>query len=96
MFPLSSTGPLNNRIFVANLDYKVGEKKLEEIFRLAGKVLRVRLYTDQGGTSKGHGKQFTESLLLFCLIWFSLIWQSIRLSNRLSDRFLISNLRTFA
>ncbi|RWS31562.1 myelin expression factor 2-like protein [Leptotrombidium deliense] len=47
--------PLNNRVFVANLDYKVGEKKLEEIFRLAGKVLRVRLYTDSSGTSKGHG-----------------------------------------
>ena len=49
------SGPLNNRIFVANLDYKVGEKKLEEIFRLAGKVLRVRLYTDANGASKGHG-----------------------------------------
>lgn len=52
---LNITGPLNNRIFVANLDYKVGEKKLEEIFRLAGKVLRVRLYSDQNGTSKGFG-----------------------------------------
>ena len=52
---LGVTGPLNNRIFVANLDYKVGEKKLEEIFRLAGKVLRVRLYTDSNGQSKGHG-----------------------------------------
>ena len=52
---LGVDGPLNNRIFVANLDYKVGEKKLEEIFRLAGKVLRVRLYTDSSGQSKGHG-----------------------------------------
>ncbi|RWS12702.1 myelin expression factor 2-like protein [Dinothrombium tinctorium] len=52
---LGVSGPLNNRVFVANLDYKVGEKKLEEIFRLAGKVLRVRLYTDANGTSKGHG-----------------------------------------
>lgn len=52
---LGVSGPLNNRIFVANLDYKVGEKKLEEIFRLAGKVMRVRLYTDSSGTSKGHG-----------------------------------------
>lgn len=52
---LGISGPLNNRIFVANLDFKVGEKKLEEIFRLAGKVLRVRLYTDSSGTSKGHG-----------------------------------------
>ena len=52
---LGVRGPLNHRIFVANLDYKVGEKKLEEIFRLAGKVLRVRLYTDSQGVSKGHG-----------------------------------------
>lgn len=52
---LGVRGPLNNRIFVANLDYKVGEKKLEEIFKLAGKTLRVRLYTDAGGQSKGHG-----------------------------------------
>ena len=52
---LGISGPLNNRIFVANLDYKVGEKKLEEIFRLAGKVLRVRLYTGVDGVSKGHG-----------------------------------------
>lgn len=52
---LGIQGPLNNRIFVANLDYKVGEKKLEEIFKLAGKTLRVRLYTDNTGQSKGHG-----------------------------------------
>ncbi|XP_015794676.1 myelin expression factor 2 isoform X2 [Tetranychus urticae] len=52
---LGITGPLNNRIFVANLDFKVGEKKLEEIFRLSGKVLRVRLYTDSSNNSKGHG-----------------------------------------
>lgn len=52
---LGIQGPLNNRIFVANLDYKVGEKKLEEIFKLAGKTLRVRLYTDSNGQSKGHG-----------------------------------------
>lgn len=52
---LGIRGPLNHRIFVANLDYKVGEKKLEEIFRLAGKVLRVKLYTDSQGVSKGHG-----------------------------------------
>lgn len=52
---LGVRGPLNNRIFVANLDYKVGEKKLEEIFKLAGKTLRVRLYTDANGQSKGHG-----------------------------------------
>lgn len=48
-------GPLNNRIFVANLEYKVGEKKLEEIFKLAGKVRRAQLTTDNNGQSKGYG-----------------------------------------
>ena len=52
---LGVKGPLNNRIFVANLDYKVGEHKLEEIFKLAGKVTNVKLYTDPTGNSKGHG-----------------------------------------
>ena len=52
---LNIKGPLNNRIFVANLDYKVGEHKLEEIFKLAGKVTKVKLYTDSTGNSKGHG-----------------------------------------
>ncbi|XP_054167471.1 myelin expression factor 2-like [Oppia nitens] len=52
---LGVKGPLNNRIFVANLDYKVGEHKLEEIFKLAGKVTNVKLYTDATGNSKGHG-----------------------------------------
>jgi len=51
---LNIKGPLNNRIFVANLDYNVGEKKLEEIFRLAGKALRVRLYKDHKDVSKGY------------------------------------------
>lgn len=52
---LGVSGPLNNRIFVANLDYKVGEHKLEEIFKLAGKVTRVKLATDSAGNSRGHG-----------------------------------------
>ncbi|XP_076376886.1 uncharacterized protein LOC117219032 [Megalopta genalis] len=33
-------GPLVTRVFVANLDYKVDEKKLLEAFKLAGKVLQ--------------------------------------------------------
>lgn len=52
---LGIRGPLNNRIFVANLSYKVGERKLEDIFKLAGKVTRVRLYCDNEGKSKGFG-----------------------------------------
>lgn len=47
--------PLNNRIFVANLEYKVDQKKLEEIFKLAGKVSRVKLSHDAQGQSRGYG-----------------------------------------
>ncbi|EEC20166.1 29 kDa ribonucleoprotein B, putative [Ixodes scapularis] len=52
---LGIVGPLSNRIFVANLDYKVTSKKLQEIFRLAGRVINVDLRTDKDGNSKGHG-----------------------------------------
>ena len=30
---LNISGPIHNRIFVANLDYKVDERKLKEVFR---------------------------------------------------------------
>lgn len=46
---------MNNRVFVANLDYKVNESKLEDIFRLAGKVIRVKLTMGRDGKSKGFG-----------------------------------------
>ncbi|KAH7640656.1 hypothetical protein DERF_000289 [Dermatophagoides farinae] len=52
---LGIKGPLTNRVFVANLDYKVSERKLEDIFGLAGKVTKVRLYCDHEGKSKGFG-----------------------------------------
>lgn len=52
---LGIVGPLSNRVFVANLDYKVTSKKLQEIFRLAGHVAHVELRTDKDGNSKGHG-----------------------------------------
>ncbi|KAH9388793.1 hypothetical protein TYRP_008140 [Tyrophagus putrescentiae] len=52
---LGIKGPLNNRVFVANLDYKVNESKLEDIFRLAGKVVRVKLTKGRDGKSKGFG-----------------------------------------
>ena len=50
---LNINGPLHNRIFVANLDYKVDERKLKEVFRLAGKVLGVELSRDKEGKSRG-------------------------------------------
>ncbi|KAK5650527.1 hypothetical protein RI129_001556 [Pyrocoelia pectoralis] len=45
--------PLINRVFVANLDYKVDKKKLKEVFRLAGKVQRIDLSADKDGKSRG-------------------------------------------
>lgn len=52
---LGIVGPLSNRVFVANLDYKVTAKKLQEVFRIAGRVANVDLRTDKEGNSKGHG-----------------------------------------
>ncbi|XP_058795800.1 myelin expression factor 2 [Phymastichus coffea] len=52
---LGISGPLVTRIFVANLDYKVDEKKLLEVFKLAGKVLHVELGKDKDGKSRGFG-----------------------------------------
>jgi len=37
------------------LDYKVDEKKLLEVFKLAGKVLHVELGKDKDGKSRGFG-----------------------------------------
>jgi len=49
------TGPLANRIFVANLDYKVDDHKLREVFRLAGKVICAEVSKDKDGKSRGFG-----------------------------------------
>lgn len=37
------------------MDYKVDEKKLLEVFKLAGKVLHVELGKDKDGKSRGFG-----------------------------------------
>lgn len=37
------------------LDYKVDEKKLREVFKLAGRVINVDLLTDKEGKSRGFG-----------------------------------------
>lgn len=52
---LGINGPLVTRVFVANLDYKVDEKKLLEVFKLAGKVIHVELGKDKDGKSRGFG-----------------------------------------
>ncbi|XP_005184839.1 myelin expression factor 2 [Musca domestica] len=50
---LGITGPLHNKVFVANLDYKVDTKKLKQVFKLAGKVQSVDLSVDKDGNSRG-------------------------------------------
>ncbi|EZA60316.1 Heterogeneous nuclear ribonucleoprotein M [Ooceraea biroi] len=43
------------KLVVKELDYKVDEKKLLEVFKLAGKVLHVELGKDKDGKSRGFG-----------------------------------------
>ena len=50
---LGINGPLHNKVFVANLDYKVDSKKLKQVFKLAGKVQSVDLSLDKEGNSRG-------------------------------------------
>lgn len=52
---LGIDGPLLNRVFVANLSYTVDERKLKDVFRLAGKVCTVDLNRDKNGKSRGFG-----------------------------------------
>merc|ERR1719189_2137008 len=47
--------PLNTKVFVANLAYNVDEKKMREVFRLAGRVVTVELSRDKEGKSRGFG-----------------------------------------
>ena len=48
-------GPPQKNLFVADLAYSVNERKLQEVFGMAGKVVMVKLNRDQHGRSKGHG-----------------------------------------
>lgn len=53
---LGVNGPLVNRVFVANLDYSVDEEKLQEVFKIAGKVQNVELSKDpETNKSRGFG-----------------------------------------
>jgi len=51
---LGINGPLNTKVFVANLDYTVDEDQLREVFKVAGKVLGVDLNKDPD-TKKSRG-----------------------------------------
>ncbi|XP_041086999.1 heterogeneous nuclear ribonucleoprotein M-like isoform X1 [Polyodon spathula] len=48
-------GRIGSTIFVANLDYKVGWKKLKEVFGMAGIVVRADILEDKDGKSRGMG-----------------------------------------
>ncbi|XP_021486978.1 myelin expression factor 2 isoform X4 [Meriones unguiculatus] len=48
-------GRLGSTIFVANLDFKVGWKKLKEVFSIAGAVKRADIKEDKDGKSRGMG-----------------------------------------
>ncbi|XP_068616539.1 myelin expression factor 2 [Brachionichthys hirsutus] len=48
-------GRLGNTVFVANLDFKVGWKKLKEVFGMAGTVKRADVKEDKDGKSRGMG-----------------------------------------
>ncbi|XP_061739861.1 myelin expression factor 2 [Nerophis ophidion] len=49
------TGRLGSTVFVANLDFKVGWKKLKEVFSMAGMVKRSDVKEDKDGKSRGMG-----------------------------------------
>ncbi|XP_058851117.1 myelin expression factor 2-like isoform X2 [Acipenser ruthenus] len=48
-------GRLGTTVFVANLDFKVGWKKLKEVFSMAGTVKRADVKEDKEGKSRGMG-----------------------------------------
>lgn len=50
---LNIKGPLINRVFVSNIDYNVSEKKLKNVFKLAGKIENIDFMTDNNGKSRG-------------------------------------------
>nr|XP_033776275.1 myelin expression factor 2 isoform X2 [Geotrypetes seraphini] len=56
-------GRLGSTIFVANLDFKVGWKKLKEVFSMAGTVKRADIKEDKDGKSRGMGTITFEQAL---------------------------------
>lgn len=48
-------GPVGKNIFVRNLDFKVDEEKMKEVFGMAGSVDEVTLNKDSEGKSRGMG-----------------------------------------
>ncbi|KAJ7409474.1 Myelin expression factor 2 [Willisornis vidua] len=67
-------GRLGSTIFVANLDFKVGWKKLKEVFSIAGTVKRADIKEDKDGKSRGMGtvtfEQAIEAVQAICILGF--------------------------
>jgi RNA recognition motif-containing protein len=59
--------------FPPQLDYKVDEKKLKEVFRLAGKVVSAELSLDKEGKSRGFGvieyEHPVEAVQAICILF---------------------------
>lgn len=62
------------KVFIANLDYKVTKKKLDEVFRLAGRITVIDLLEDKDGKSRGMATVQYETALEAC--------QAISMFNR--------------
>lgn len=86
---LLSFRPFNSNQFILfwfillQLDYKVDEKKLREVFKLAGRVINVDLLTDKEGKSRGFGtvefEHPVEAVQAICE--FHLVYQWTMLYN---------------
>jgi len=50
---LGIEGPITNKVFVANLDFKCDEKKIRDVFSLAGRIREVTLKRNKDGQSRG-------------------------------------------
>uniref|UniRef100_A0A8C4Z7W3 Myelin expression factor 2 n=1 Tax=Gadus morhua TaxID=8049 RepID=A0A8C4Z7W3_GADMO len=65
-------GRLGTTVFVANLDFKVGWKKLKEVFAMAGVVKRADVKEDKDGKSRGMGtvtfEQPLEAVQAICIL----------------------------
>lgn len=61
------------------LDYKVDDKMLRDVFKIAGKVVNVEISKDQDGKSRGFGVvgELTNHIfyfvLIFCFIYLELM-----------------------
>ncbi|CAF1122027.1 unnamed protein product [Didymodactylos carnosus] len=50
---LGIEGPITNKVFVANLDFRCDENKVRDVFALAGRIRNVTLKKTKEGTSRG-------------------------------------------